>query len=148
MKIKIQTVATLISNPKFLAGSHCIEFVWYPEKYEADGDAYCIKQIACCRMRQDPKDLPFIVERHRGFKTQVTDPWPQWRAFLGSGGGRNGFYGSCSLHLQALLAPALLIALAPNDRVPPEEPAWDALRNGPKPDRHAKERKAFEETRA
>jgi hypothetical protein len=144
VKSKSLHVAAAISDARFLAGTHCIEFVWCPEKYEA-GDAYGLMQIACCRLRQDPNELPFIVERHRSFGTKLTDPWPRWRAFLGDGVGPHGFYGSRALHLQALLAPARVVALKRNDRVPPEEPAWDPYRRGPKPDRLAKERKAFEE---
>ncbi len=141
------TVAMAVTKAKFLDGSHCVEFVWYPEKYATSGDAYFIRQIAICRLRQDPDEHPILVERHRGFKTKTTDPLPAWRALLGSGIGPNGFYGSCALHLEALLAPARLVALAPNDRVPPEEPGWDPYRNGYKPDRRARERAEFEARR-
>ena len=139
-------VAAAISDERFLAGTHCIEFVWCPERYEA-GDAYGLKQIACCLLRQDPNESPFIVERHRSFGTKLTDPWPRWRPFGGDSIGPHGFSGSYALHLQALLAPARLVALKPKDRVPPEEPAWDSYRYGPKPDRRAHERKAFEVAR-
>lgn len=139
-------VATAVSNARFLAGTHCIEFVWDQERYDA-GDAYGLKQLACCLLRQGPNALPFIVERHRRFKTTAADPWPRWRPFLGSGFGPHGFSGSCALHLQELLAPARLVALKRTDRVPPEEPVWDPYRGGPRPDRLAIERRAFEVAR-
>jgi hypothetical protein len=141
---KSLTVALAVTRPRFLDGSHCVEFVWYPERYATGGDACYVKQIAVCVLRQRPSDDPFLVERYRTFGTKLTDPLPRWHAFFGSwGGGRDGFCGSCSLHLSELLRPARLVALARNDRVPPEEPAWDPYRNGSKPDRLARERAAF-----
>lgn len=141
------TVATAVTKAKFLLGTHCIEFVSNPERYKIDGDAYWIRQIAVCGLRQDPAERPILVERHRSFKSKATDPWPAWRAFLGSGISPHGFYGCCSLHLEALLCEARLVALSKTDRVPPEEPAWDPYRNRHKPDRLARERKAFEAVR-
>jgi hypothetical protein len=144
---KILLVATAVTKPRFLDGSHCVEFTTCPERYVIDGDAYYIRQLAVCRLRQDPDERPIIVERHRSFGSKLTDPWPTWRAFLGSGIGPHGFYGVCPLHLESLLAPARLVALAKNDRVPPEEPGWDKYRNREKPDRLAREREAFEARR-
>ncbi|HSX23216.1 MAG TPA: hypothetical protein VLE97_10635 [Gaiellaceae bacterium] len=143
---RILTVAAAVTRPRFLAGSHCVEFVLSPPKgcaIEAD-DGYWIRQIACCLLRQDPTEQPVLVERHRGFRSKPTDPWPVWRAILGSGIGPRGFYGSCALHLEVLLAKARLVPLAKSDRVPPEEPGWDPFKNSFKPDRLARERAAFE----
>lgn len=137
------SVAAAVTRTRFLDGSHCIEFVWCPERYAKIGDAYCIKQIAVCRLRQDPAEQPFLVERHRRFGSKTTDPWPTWSAFIGAGIGPHGFNGSCALHLESLIAPARLVALAPNDRVPPEEPGWDRFRNRRKSDRFTREREAF-----
>jgi hypothetical protein len=141
------TVAVAVTKAKFLLGTHCVEFICNPERYELDNDAYWIRQIACCRLRQDPAERPILVERHRSFRSKTTDPWPAWRSLLGSGVGPHGFYGSCALHLESLLCPARLVSLAKSDRVPPEEPGWDPCRNRSKPDRLASERAAFEALR-
>lgn len=135
-------VAALVSEPRFLDGSHCIELGH--DAYQTSSDAYDIRQIACCVLRQTPGDGPFLVERHRVFRSKLADPWPRWRAFFGSGVGLHGFFGSATLHLTMLLAPASLVALAATDRVPPEEPAWEWDGHRRKPDRFWRERAAFE----
>jgi hypothetical protein len=127
-------VASLVTDWRFLDGSHCIEFIWCPQKQD---DAYSFMQVACCNLRQQKDDPPMLVERHRNFGTVSADPLPAWRAFLGNGSCKEGFYGSCTLSLQWLLEEAWLVALAVDDRVPPEE----ALPG--KPDRFAAERNAL-----
>jgi hypothetical protein len=129
-------VASLVTDPRFLDGSHCIEFVWYPLKQD---DAYSIRQIACCNLRQREDDPPMLVSRHRNFGTVTADPLPAWRAFPGNGSCVEGhFDGSYALSLAALVSEGWLLALAIDDRVPPEEP------RSQKPDRFAAARRALQ----
>ena len=129
-------VASLVTDWRFLDGSHCIEFVWCLSKQD---DAYSIMQIACCNLRQRKDDPPMLVSRHRNFGTVTADPLPAWRAFLGSGSCVEGhFDGNYALSLAALVSEGWLAALAIDDRVPPEESRSSS------PDRFAAARRALQ----
>ena len=107
-------VAEAILVPTFLDGSAAIEYTVPDAKPD---DAYYIRQVSIARPLDES---PFTVERHRGLKTKITDPWPQWRVTRGSGIGKdNGFYGLWLPHIETLLSECALVVLDVNDRVPP-----------------------------
>ena len=111
-------VAQAVLSPKFLDGTSAIEYM-VPGGDLNDG--YYIRQVSIAR---PDGEAPFAVERHRGFKTTLTDPWPAWRVTRGSGGGTSGFFGLWLPHIDTLLADCRLVRLAVTDRVPPTRWTW------------------------
>lgn len=98
-------VAAAILDPRFLSGTHAIEY-GDPAK-----GAYHVHQV---RVANDGS--PMLIERHRGFKAKLTDPWPPWRVLRGHGVCDQGFYGIWLPHLPTLVAPCRIVALDPNDK--------------------------------
>ena len=111
-------VGQAINSPKFLKGTHAIEYrVVYPGQKNPE-DAYNIRQVAAAN-----DGAPLCIERHRDFNSKVTDPYPRWVVIRGSGITRktkdsaSGFYGLWLPHLDDLTAECKLVPLKKGDRV-------------------------------
>ena len=104
-------VAEAIVAPRFLKGTHAIEYV--RPTSEVQLLAYRTIQVA---VAVDRDDRQMLIERHRGFRATMSDPLPRWVAIRGSGVNDQGFYGLWLPHLPDLLTECKLVPLAPGDR--------------------------------
>jgi hypothetical protein len=111
-------VGVALQSPKFIGGTHAIEYwVRYPGQRNPD-DAYYLCQVAYAN-----DGSPMCIERHRDFNSKVSDPYPRWVVIRGSGITRTtkdsagGFYGLWLPHFSDLVADCKLVPLKKNDRV-------------------------------
>ena len=106
-------VAEAIVAPRFLKGTHAIEYVRSTSEVQVQLLAYHTIQVTVALDRHDHR---MLIERHRRIGATMSDPLPRWRAIRGSGIDDQGFYGLWLPHLPDLLTECRLVRLVPGDR--------------------------------
>jgi hypothetical protein len=108
-------VAEAILSEHFLDGTMAIEYV-RPALGPISPKGYDVHQVTVVR---PVGELPFMIERHRNFAAELSDPWPRWMVTRGSVCCTDGFGGVWLPQLSVLITECKLVALTVDDRVPP-----------------------------